>query len=173
MRRRRIVTSICLGAWCLVCVALCAHIGSAVWTLWLRCDTPLNVWIAFGECSIDVEYTEWYCPAVDLTYLRLQLGDTDVPDLSWWWREFDHFPPESEQDTGYLHVVVPVWWCGLPFVVVAIPTTIWLWRSRRRIRFGHCPRCGYNLTGNTSGRCPECGQEVSAGAVPATDGREE
>ena len=28
-------------------------------------------------------------------------------------------------------------------------------------------RCGYNLTGNVSGRCPECGQEV---ALPA-DGR--
>lgn len=28
-----------------------------------------------------------------------------------------------------------------------------------------CIACGYNLTGNTSGRCPECGYEVrSAGA---------
>lgn len=25
---------------------------------------------------------------------------------------------------------------------------------------GHCQRCGYNLTGNVSGRCPECGAEV-------------
>ena len=24
---------------------------------------------------------------------------------------------------------------------------------------GHCRHCGYNLTGNVSGRCPECGEE--------------
>ena len=29
---------------------------------------------------------------------------------------------------------------------------------------GHCP-CGYDLTGNVSGRCPECGRPVS-GPVP-------
>ena len=25
---------------------------------------------------------------------------------------------------------------------------------------GQCPRCGYDLTGNTSGVCPECGGQV-------------
>lgn len=30
-------------------------------------------------------------------------------------------------------------------------------RSRRRRR-GRCLRCGYDLTGNDSGRCPECGE---------------
>ncbi len=25
---------------------------------------------------------------------------------------------------------------------------------------GHCDRCGYDLTGNVSGRCPECGRPV-------------
>ena len=28
---------------------------------------------------------------------------------------------------------------------------------RRRIKPGHCTTCGYDLTGNTTGRCPECG----------------
>ncbi|HPM24999.1 MAG TPA: hypothetical protein PLP66_13915 [Phycisphaerae bacterium] len=32
---------------------------------------------------------------------------------------------------------------------------------------GHCPKCGYDLTGNTSGVCPECG-----GAVSRHDGHE-
>jgi DNA-directed RNA polymerase subunit RPC12/RpoP len=28
---------------------------------------------------------------------------------------------------------------------------------RRPFPPGHCRKCGYNLTGNVSGRCPECG----------------
>ena len=34
-------------------------------------------------------------------------------------------------------------------------------RRRRRRRSGRCQRCGYDLTGNVSGRCPECGAEQS------------
>jgi hypothetical protein len=30
-------------------------------------------------------------------------------------------------------------------------------RLRRRAEAGHCPACGYDLTGNVSGVCPECG----------------
>jgi hypothetical protein len=26
---------------------------------------------------------------------------------------------------------------------------------------GHCPNCGYDLTGNVSGVCPECGEKVT------------
>ena len=33
---------------------------------------------------------------------------------------------------------------------------------RRRPKAGYCAQCGYNLTGNTSGRCPECGVAVPA-----------
>lgn len=32
-------------------------------------------------------------------------------------------------------------------------------RHHHRRRRGLCPQCGYNLTGNESGRCPECGTE--------------
>jgi hypothetical protein len=52
--------------------------------------------------------------------------------------------------------VVPLW---LPFLALLLPTLL-LWRlDRRRPPPGHC-RCGYNLTGLTSGRCPECGTSV-------------
>ena len=33
------------------------------------------------------------------------------------------------------------------------------WRPYRHPP-NHCRRCGYNLTGNTSGVCPECGTQV-------------
>src|SRR5262245_27824480 len=48
----------------------------------------------------------------------------------------------------------PLW---IPFLAILLPTLL-LWRlDRRRHPPGHCPRCGYNLNGLTSGRCPECG----------------
>ena len=35
-------------------------------------------------------------------------------------------------------------------------------RERERLaKAGRCARCGYDLTGNTSGICPECGTTVS------------
>jgi hypothetical protein len=49
----------------------------------------------------------------------------------------------------------PLW---IPLFVLFIPATI-LWRRDRRPAPGAC-RCGYDLTGNTSGRCPECGSQT-------------
>ena len=33
-------------------------------------------------------------------------------------------------------------------------------RDMRKVR-GQCLNCGYDLTGNVSGRCPECGADVA------------
>ncbi len=47
------------------------------------------------------------------------------------------------------------------FATVAVPTLL-AWRFwPKPLKPGHC-RCGYDLTGNTSGVCPECGVEVRA-----------
>jgi hypothetical protein len=51
-------------------------------------------------------------------------------------------------------VWLPLW---LPLVIIAIPTAILWHRDRRRYPPGHCRQCGYNLTGNESGKCPEMG----------------
>ncbi len=59
---------------------------------------------------------------------------------------------------------------GIRWALVAPPAIIiplvWLvarwWKHRRRPLPNHCPSCGYDLTGNVSGRCPECGATVSA-----------
>jgi hypothetical protein len=63
--------------------------------------------------------------------------------------------------SGVLHLqvhdgaaVLPYWLLLLP---IALPTAVLWWRDRRRFPAGHCAKCGYNLTGNVSGRCPECG----------------
>ncbi len=55
-------------------------------------------------------------------------------------------------------LVLPFWTLLL---VVGVPTLI-LWYRDRPPPAGYCVKCGYDLTGNTSGICPECGQPVRA-----------
>ncbi len=56
---------------------------------------------------------------------------------------------------------MPLW--APPLLFAAYPAVAFVrgplrrWRRRRK---GQCVTCGYNLTGNTSGRCPECGEAV-------------
>src|SRR5262245_34864731 len=46
-------------------------------------------------------------------------------------------------------LVVPAWWPA----AIAIPLTAILWYRDRRSPSG-CAKCGYDLTGNTTGICP-------------------
>ena len=48
-------------------------------------------------------------------------------------------------------------------VVFAVLPAIWLFTRRKAApcAAGTCSRCGYNLTGNTSGVCPECGTPIA------------
>lgn len=50
-------------------------------------------------------------------------------------------------------VVVPLW----PAVLLLLLLGAALRYRGTRPAPGHCRRCDYDLTGNTSGRCPECG----------------
>jgi hypothetical protein len=52
-------------------------------------------------------------------------------------------------------VFVPLW---IPAVALLTFSAVWYRRSRPP-KPGFC-RCGYDLTGNVSGRCPECGRTV-------------
>jgi hypothetical protein len=50
---------------------------------------------------------------------------------------------------------IPIW---VVLVPLALLTTFLFLRDRRaRRKSGCCKECGYNLTGNVSGRCPEFG----------------
>ena len=55
-------------------------------------------------------------------------------------------------------------WIGVEVIPPGFPLAIILARHRRRHNL--CPTCGYDLTGNVSGRCSECGEAVE----PAADG---
>lgn len=54
-----------------------------------------------------------------------------------------------------------------PFLVLTVPSAAVfarrVWRARVLRRPDHCRTCGYNLTGNVSGRCPEYGAAVTGG----------
>jgi hypothetical protein len=54
-------------------------------------------------------------------------------------------------------VNIPLW---APLLLAGMPT-FWFWLRGRCKKPGHCQRCGYDLTGNTSGVCPECGAQIS------------
>ncbi len=72
---------------------------------------------------------------------------------------YPHFQPRP------LHTPWPVtvsWISGLVFVLL-----MGIYLHKQRARKGHCPVCGYNLTGNVSGRCPECGTPIAAGTEAA------
>jgi len=58
---------------------------------------------------------------------------------------------------GGWYLSIPLW-C---FIVVAgLPAACLSWRDHHRFPPGHCQKCGYDLTGNVSGRCPECGAHL-------------
>jgi hypothetical protein len=65
---------------------------------------------------------------------------------------------------GAYHITVDVVTLGLlavPGVVVAV-----LLARRRDYPPGHCQRCGFDLTGNVSGRCSDCGRKVRLPRCP-------
>ena len=73
---------------------------------------------------------------------------------------------QRPNDTGDGWSVTFPWWLpasGLGVLPLAYGMTYW--KRRRERTKGHCPRCGYNLLGNTSGVCPECGTPVPKEAV--------
>jgi len=72
------------------------------------------------------------------------------------WRVVFRGPRRARLGTVILWCI-PLW---IPFVLVAIPT-LWLWVRDRRPPTGYCQNCGYNLTGNESGKCPECGVRIT------------
>ena len=65
-------------------------------------------------------------------------------------------------------ISLPHW---LLLATTVMPTAVLFWRDRRRrIPPGHCQRCGYNLTGNVSGKCSECGEVILARQMRTCNG---
>jgi len=101
-----------------------------------RYDTLLGFWVQWG-----------YGGGVDLPLRRLSNGR---------WIRYG-----SDRWTCY--VATPYWF---PTAIFVAPSAWWIFlalrqkRKRNRRANNMCVRCGYFLTGNTSGTCPECGNPV-------------
>ena len=111
----------------------------------------------------------WTC-SLNKTWVVAHFGDVDIRALNgelYLQAPHPHQPRPSGvvrsfAGFGYLNApdalifIIPLWAvvsaAGMPYLLVLI------WR--RYPTDGHCPRCGYNLVGNTSGVCPGCGSAV-------------
>jgi hypothetical protein len=89
----------------------------------------------------------------------------DVPPLpSWRWQSWLRRPQEGNQAyahpqygqvRGYRFSI-----SAGPLLLSVLVATAFLWWRDRSFGAGHCRNCGYDLSGNESGRCPECGSET-------------
>jgi len=85
---------------------------------------------------------------------------------AWNWRTalwpkhhyYDGRPASGEKD----HVSIPLW---MPLLALALASWLsFLIAKKLRRRIGCCKKCGYNLTGNTTGVCSECGTPIPIAA---------
>ena len=137
-----------------------------------RGSVGMNCVVQSGRCGvfqgeIDDSYVRHY--GMHLSALPLhsaypprevdfQFG-TDRRKWCFEWGYFEHGRTASRPEYYGYELIVLFW--SLEVVLLAIPL-LWSWRKITRrwlAQPGHC-RCGYNLTGNTSGICPECGTAV-------------
>jgi hypothetical protein len=147
---KRILTVVCvlLGAiWLLTpTFSLCVNLGNRCWSIGTG---HLAVYVRPNGSPFSV-YPVWHSPR------------------SWGFNRPHATPCYNGMVSPpvYLGTVygLPMW---IPFTTLVIPTMLlWLADIRRALP-GHCRKCRYNLTGNTSGICPECGTVINESPLPS------
>ena len=112
-------------------------------------------WVCFYECKVGGKL---FAVGFGLGATFLTVESRRVPGPRGLWCETNPdgiiVIPEVESFPSRWRLWIPVW---VPFAAAAVLCVIGCRLSLRKFRAGHCKKCGYNLTGNTSGVCPECG----------------
>lgn len=118
--------------------------------LWYEWGVKLTEEIYVSSFNSEIRLF-WIEDAKQLNWTN-QFQGPQLGELGFIWPHYAKFA-DNTGESGYI-AYIPFW---LPLLFTAVPTA-WLWnRDRRRILPGCCLRCGYDLTGNTSGVCSECG----------------
>jgi hypothetical protein len=122
-------------------------------SLWLTPIRPKKVtfWLVVLFCALHLVSVISGFALFELTYnffTEYRLGDRLYPIL--------------ERSLVILIWTTPLW--GITWALAWVQL-----RNRlfRRQPAAHCLACGYDLTGNVSGRCPECGTAISRGGKRA------
>ena len=132
------------------------------WIAWALSAVAGLFWLASHFFFISVGHGS---PIVILNYGHLAVGFSTTWNQSTWWRAnrnghgaaMHYRSPLAFVDRYNGLLLIPLW---IPFTITTVAGGL-LWKcDRKRIPPGHCQKCGYSLTGNTSGVCPECGQRT-------------
>jgi hypothetical protein len=129
------------GAGVLLVILVMWASSAFAWASWHRG----HLWVAVLRGGISVVW----CRESAWGRRRLELLPANWGRLFW--------TPECYTVASDRCLDVPLW---IPFLLIGTPTAFLWWRDCRRIPPGYCQKCGYNLTGNVSGRCPECREKV-------------
>ena len=146
-RRRMFLVWPALLTWGLVSLLWIGSYFLVLHPTWLRESDTL--WVGIGR-----GYVEAYYPVGLLThYTGLHFGRVNGWQSTW--------APviQASRVAGGT-----CWYLGIPLWLPWMLCGLLAWCSWRvcRVPPRGCARCGYDLTGNRSGRCPECGTEIAA-----------
>jgi len=140
--------------------------------------SPPGVWYTFSDgtvlgTQVHMGHLDFmlddYVPSTSATSRPVVVSGFQVGDFGQKFPETYAFYFTLDVNTRIAHMdhqhllPLPLW---LLVLLTAIPTAWLMVRDRRRIRPGHCLRCGYDLTGNLSGVCSECGAKTPTGKPP-------
>jgi hypothetical protein len=131
----------------------------AVVSFWARID--ISVSLASQNESVSVDFGPYV--RFDLSRGRLGAWYSSsglVVVYEHWWGTFGY---RRSLDGLSVGLNVPMWESVLVFSIYpAVAFVRTRLRHRHRRMHNLCLHCGYNLTGNVTGRCPECGAEVES-----------
>ena len=154
LRTRRMLKWICTTV--LVCLML-VWLGSVWWKVGLV-NQRSGFALAVSHGSVGVLHSDVWGPFAADGWICERAARWAEPTV---WKTLGLQWPAVHKSAG-TGVLVPLW---LPVLAVGVGATV-LHRQRNRLRVGSCQHCGYDLTGNVSGRCPECGAAIEREGKP-------